>query len=93
MAAEQRPSRYYVEYTDQQKWEALHRVGYCPQDPTRFRSFINLPTLRQARSRAKYLLSQWEFAQPAIYKRNSIKEVKPAEWDYWSSLVRDEPHV
>ncbi len=78
-----RPTRYVIAYTDRRLWEALHRVRGEPADPTAFRYYLDVRTLRDARSEAKRLLGEWKFAQPCIKRRVHTIKVGPDSWDYW----------
>lgn len=83
----ERPTRYYIQYTNKRRWEALHRVGSEPADPVDYQDFLNAKTLRAARKEAERLYAAWEFSQPSIHRRTQIT---PAQWDYSSELVADD---
>ncbi len=82
-----RPSRYFVEYTDRERWEELHRTGDYPTDTVDFRVYQDTRTLREARSLVRRLLKQWEFAQPFISRRTYVIERHGGMWDYSSEGV------
>ncbi len=82
-----RPPLYFIEYTDRERWEELHRTGDEPTDPLDFRAYQDARTLREARSAARRLLKQWEFAQPCISRRVAFIERHGGMWDYSSEDV------
>ena len=83
----ERPSLYFVQYSHRRKWEALHRVGDEPADPTDFVDYLDVRTLRLARKEAARLLDEWPFAQPSIRRRTDITAV---QWNYSSEPVGDD---
>lgn len=82
-----RPPLYFVEYTDREQWEELHRIGDEPADPIDFRSYQDARTLREARVVARRLLEQWEFAQPCVRRRIAFVKRHGGMWDYSSEDV------
>ena len=81
-----RPTLYFIEYTERQTWEKLHRVPGEPADREDFRRYLDARTLKEARKEAKRLLDAWPFAQPIIFRRTDVTAV---QWDY-SSVHVDE---
>ena len=84
-----RPPLYFIEYTDRQRWENLHRVGNEPAHPVDFRVYQDIQTLRAARRVVSRLLKQWEFAQPCIHRRTYFIERHGGMWDYSSDIVEE----
>lgn len=82
-----RPPLYFIEYTDREQWEELHRTGDEPADPIDFRAYQDARTLRKARSIVRRLLKQWEFAQPCIQRRVTFIERHGGMWDWWCEEV------
>lgn len=82
-----RPPLYFIEYTDRQKWEELHRDGEEPAEPFYFRVYMDTRTIREARAVARRLLAQWGFAQPCISRRVAFVERHGGMWDYSSEQV------
>ncbi len=82
-----RPPLYFIEYTDRQVWENLHRTGEEPAESSDFRAYMDTRTIREARAAAHRLLAQWEFAQPCISRRVAFIERHGGMWDYSSEEV------
>ncbi len=82
-----RPPLYFIEYTDRERWEELHRSGEEPADPIDFRAYQDTRTLREAHSLVRRLLKQWEFAQPSISRRTYFIERYGGMWDWWCEEV------
>ena len=80
------PTKYIIEYTHRRTWEQLHRVPGEPADPLDYRRYMDVRTLRLARKEVKYLLQEWEFAQPVISRRCSIM---PVQWDWSTTKISD----
>ena len=84
-----KPTRYCVEYSNVEKWDALHRSGTEQADPVDYRDWIEAKTLREARKIARLLLVRWPYAQPKIHRRSQITAVS---WDYTLDDVGEEAH-
>ena len=76
-----RPPLYFIEYTDRERWEELHRADVEPERED-FRAYVDARTLREAHSTARRLLAQWEFSQPIIWRRDHFVERHCGMWDY-----------
>ncbi len=82
-----RPPLYFIEYTDRQRWEELHRTDEFRESSFEFRAYMDARTIREARAAARRLLTQWEFAQPCICRRVAFIERHGGMWDYSSEEV------